>query len=158
MPHWRYQLKAQISSEIYMHLWWLFDAIYELRVTNKMIIFDFSVGRLSGDGTRSRALLLAWSTQLVSARMVVVLPGGPVRPDELPPDSRTLFMNHPCYKDSAAQLLAISPKVVGHMGLLYVHQRELAVTVPHDSKLISYFSSMSFNFFTNTLCNQSYFV
>jgi protein N-terminal asparagine amidohydrolase len=70
--------------------------------------------------------------------MVVVLPGGPVRPEELPPDSRTLFMNHPCYKDSAAQLLAISPKVVGHMGLLYVHQRELAVTVPHDSTNIFY--------------------
>ncbi|XP_059470022.1 protein N-terminal asparagine amidohydrolase isoform X2 [Neocloeon triangulifer] len=67
--------------------------------------------------------------------MVVVLPGGPLRPEELPSDSRTLFMNHPSYKDSASQLLAIPTKVVGHMGLLYVQQREFAITVPHDKNV-----------------------
>lgn len=63
--------------------------------------------------------------------MVLVLSG--VLQEEAPPDTRTLFHNHPVYKDSASQLLAIPTKVVGPVGLLYVQQRELAVTVPHDS-------------------------
>jgi protein N-terminal asparagine amidohydrolase len=53
--------------------------------------------------------------------------------EEAPPDTRTLFHNHPVYKDSASQLLSIPTKVMGPVGLLYVQQRELAVTVPHDS-------------------------
>lgn len=64
--------------------------------------------------------------------MVLVLSG--VLQEEAPPDTRTLFHNHPVYKDSASQLLTIPTKVVGPVGLLYVRQRELAVTVPHDSR------------------------
>lgn len=67
----------------------------------------------------------------VAGRMVLVLSG--VLQEEVPPNTRTLFHNQPFYKDSASQLLAIPTKVVGSVGLLYVQQRELAVTVPHDS-------------------------
>lgn len=64
--------------------------------------------------------------------MVLVLNG--VVQEEPPPGSRTLFINHPVYRDSANQLVSIPTKVIGPIGLLYVQQRELAVTVPHDSK------------------------
>ncbi|XP_021928509.1 protein N-terminal asparagine amidohydrolase [Zootermopsis nevadensis] len=70
---------------------------------------------------------------LVQGRMVLVLSG--VLQEEAPPDTRTLFHNHPVYKDSASQLLAIPTKVVGPVGLLYVQQRELAVTIPHDKNV-----------------------
>ncbi|KDR24540.1 protein N-terminal asparagine amidohydrolase-like [Zootermopsis nevadensis] len=66
-------------------------------------------------------------------RMVLVLSG--VLQEEVPPNTRTLFHNQPFYKDSASQLLAIPTKVVGSVGLLYVQQRELAVTVPHDKNV-----------------------
>lgn len=64
--------------------------------------------------------------------MVLVLNG--VVQEEAPTDCRTLFMNHPVYRDNAMQLVSIPTKVIGHIGLLYVQQRELAVTTPHDSK------------------------
>jgi len=63
--------------------------------------------------------------------MVLMVQG--VVQDEPPPDTRTLYLNHPVLRDSASQLLTISTKVVGPIGLLYVCQREMAVTVPHDS-------------------------
>lgn len=63
---------------------------------------------------------------------MVLLVRGVVQ-DEPPPDTRTLYLNHPVLRDSASQLLTISTKVVGPIGLLYVCQREMAVTVPHDS-------------------------
>lgn len=65
--------------------------------------------------------------------MVLVLSG--VLQEEPPSDTRSLFQTHPMYKESASQLLSIPSKVVGPAGLLYVRQRELAVTVPHDSKI-----------------------
>lgn len=65
--------------------------------------------------------------------MVLVLNGIPQ--EEAPPDSRTLFHNHPVYRDSAMQLVSIPTKVIGPVGLLYVQQRELAVTVPHDKNV-----------------------
>ena len=70
--------------------------------------------------------------------MVLVLNG--VLQEDSPPDSRTLFHNHPMYRDSALQLVSIPTKVIGPVGLLYIQQRELAVTAPHDSKntLFSY--------------------
>ncbi|GBO46025.1 hypothetical protein AVEN_31889-1, partial [Araneus ventricosus] len=37
--------------------------------------------------------------------------------------------------DVAAALIAQVPKVIGPVGLLYVHQREFAVTTPHDKHL-----------------------
>lgn len=54
--------------------------------------------------------------------------------EEAPPDMTTLFHMHPGYRDSAALLISVPTKVVGPAGLLYVIERELAVTVPHDSK------------------------
>ena len=57
--------------------------------------------------------------------------------EEAPPDMSTLFHMHPGYRDSAALFISISTKVVGPVGLLYVIERELAVTVPHDSKWAS---------------------
>lgn len=65
--------------------------------------------------------------------MVLVLSG--VLQDEPPPDTRSLLQAHPIYKDSAQQFVAIPNKVVGPAGLLYVRQRELAVTVPHDKNV-----------------------
>ncbi|XP_063244679.1 protein N-terminal asparagine amidohydrolase isoform X2 [Bacillus rossius redtenbacheri] len=65
--------------------------------------------------------------------MVLVLSGVPQ--EEPPPDTRTLFHNHPLYKDTASQLLSIPTKMVGPVGLLYVQQRELAATVPQDKNV-----------------------
>lgn len=62
--------------------------------------------------------------------MVLVLSG--VLQEEPPHDTRSLFQNHPVYKEAASQLINVPNKVVGPVGLLYVHQRELAVTLPHD--------------------------
>lgn len=54
--------------------------------------------------------------------------------EEHPPDSRTLFINHPSFKDINNQFLSIQPKVIGPACLLYVQQREMAVTMSYDSK------------------------
>lgn len=64
--------------------------------------------------------------------MVLVLNG--VLQEDCPPDSRALYLNHPVYRETAAQLLSVPNKVIGPVGLLYVLQREQAATVPHDSK------------------------
>lgn len=56
--------------------------------------------------------------------------------EEAPPDMATLFHMHPGYRDSAALLISIQTKVVGPAGLLYVIERELAATVPQDSKYL----------------------
>lgn len=65
-------------------------------------------------------------------RMVLVL-GGVVL-DEAPIDSRNLFHAAPHLKEAAAHVASLPPKVVSPIGLLYLHQREFAVTFPHDSK------------------------
>lgn len=65
--------------------------------------------------------------------MVLVLNG--VLQEDCPIDTRSLYHTHPVYRESAAQLLALSNKIIGPVGLLYVQQREFAATVPHDSKL-----------------------
>ena len=63
--------------------------------------------------------------------MVLVL-GGVVL-DEAP-DSRNLYHVAPHLKEAAAHVASLPPKVVSPIGLLYLHQREFAVTLPHDSK------------------------
>jgi hypothetical protein len=63
--------------------------------------------------------------------MVLVL-GGVVL-DEAP-DSRNLYHAAPHLKEAAAHVASLPPKVVSPIGLLYLHQREFAVTLPHDSK------------------------
>uniref|UniRef100_A0A1B6CM09 Protein N-terminal asparagine amidohydrolase n=1 Tax=Clastoptera arizonana TaxID=38151 RepID=A0A1B6CM09_9HEMI len=65
--------------------------------------------------------------------MVLVING--VVQEEPPPDTRSLIHAHPMFRDSATQLLSITTKVVGPVGLLYVLQREFAVTTPHDKNV-----------------------
>ena len=64
--------------------------------------------------------------------MVLVIDG--VMQDEYPPDSRTLFINHPSFKETNNQFLSIPTKVIGPAYLLYVEQREMAVTASYDSE------------------------
>lgn len=65
--------------------------------------------------------------------MVLVLNG--VLQTKCPPDTQTLCNTHPVYTETANQLLAISTKVIGPAGLLYVLQREFAATTPHDKNV-----------------------
>uniref|UniRef100_A0A0A9WHR3 Protein N-terminal asparagine amidohydrolase n=3 Tax=Lygus hesperus TaxID=30085 RepID=A0A0A9WHR3_LYGHE len=65
--------------------------------------------------------------------MVVVVGG--VALEEPLPDSTTLIHSHPGFRETASHLLAIPSKIVGPVGLLYVQQREMAVTVPHDKNV-----------------------
>ena len=80
--------------------------------------------------------------------MVLVL-GGVVL-DEAP-DSRNLYHVAPHLKEAAAHVASLPPKVVSPIGLLYLHQREFAVTLPHDSKEhvlhIRHTKSSKFHFF-----------
>lgn len=64
--------------------------------------------------------------------MVLVVNG--VLQEDIPTDSRSLYVAHPVYRETAAQLHSMPAKLVGPMGLLYVRQREMAATLPHDSK------------------------
>ncbi|XP_014257486.1 protein N-terminal asparagine amidohydrolase isoform X2 [Cimex lectularius] len=66
-------------------------------------------------------------------RMVVLVGGTPL--EEPLPDARTLHHLHPMFRETANQLISIPSKVVGPIGLLYVMQREMAVTVPHDKNV-----------------------
>lgn len=70
---------------------------------------------------------------LVFRRMVLVV-GGVVLQEEIFADSRSLYAAHPVYRESAIQLHSMPAKLVGPVGLLYVQQREMAATLPHDSK------------------------
>lgn len=54
--------------------------------------------------------------------------------EEVLTDSRSLYAAHPVYRETAAQLHSMPAKLVGPVGLLYVQQREMAATLPHDSK------------------------
>ncbi|XP_014207216.1 protein N-terminal asparagine amidohydrolase [Copidosoma floridanum] len=65
--------------------------------------------------------------------MVLVLNG--VLQDKVPPNSRVLYEAHPIYRDTAAQLHMMPTKLVGPAGLLYVQQREMAATMPHDKNV-----------------------
>lgn len=65
--------------------------------------------------------------------MPLVINGAVV--DQLPPDTRTLFETYPHFKEIAAALISQVPKVIGPLGLLYVHQREFAVTVLQDKNV-----------------------
>lgn len=64
--------------------------------------------------------------------MVLVVNG--VVLEEPPTDTISLFHAHPVLRESAMQLISIPTKTIGPVGLLYVRQREMAITVPHDSK------------------------
>lgn len=64
--------------------------------------------------------------------MVLVIDG--VVQEEHPQDTRSLFLNHPSFKDYNNQFLSIPTKVIGPNYLLYVLQREMAVTMSYDSK------------------------
>ncbi|XP_071450805.1 protein N-terminal asparagine amidohydrolase [Hetaerina americana] len=65
------------------------------------------------------------------------------QPSQLPIDSHTLLDSHPEYKETAAQFLSMPVKVIGPVGLLYLKQREMVITLPHD-KNVSIFGSDDF--------------
>ncbi|XP_043229566.1 protein N-terminal asparagine amidohydrolase-like [Amphibalanus amphitrite] len=65
--------------------------------------------------------------------MVLCITGIPI--ETIPQDSRTLFQLYPHLKEGARHLCSLPAKCVGPAGLLYVSQRELAVTVPHDKNV-----------------------
>ncbi|XP_066907821.1 protein N-terminal asparagine amidohydrolase isoform X2 [Halyomorpha halys] len=65
--------------------------------------------------------------------MTVTVGGVPL--EEPLPDTSALVHAHPQFRESAARLTTQPPKVVGPVGLLYVQQREMAVTVPHDKNV-----------------------
>ncbi|XP_043066774.1 protein N-terminal asparagine amidohydrolase isoform X2 [Drosophila bipectinata] len=65
--------------------------------------------------------------------MVLVLNG--VLQDDCPMDTNSLFLQHPVYRDYAQQLHSIQAKSVGPVGLLYLGQRELAASAPHDKNV-----------------------
>ncbi|XP_030759714.1 protein N-terminal asparagine amidohydrolase-like [Sitophilus oryzae] len=65
--------------------------------------------------------------------MVLVLNG--VLQAKCPQDTQTLYHSHPVYRETATQLLSIPNKVIGPVGLLYVQQREMASTAPHDKNV-----------------------
>jgi len=64
---------------------------------------------------------------------MVLVVGGLVL-DEAPNNTRNLFHGAPHLKEAALHIASLPPKVVSSIGLLYLHQREFAVTLPHDSK------------------------
>lgn len=66
--------------------------------------------------------------------MVLVIDG--LIQEEHPPDSRTMFLRYPSFKEINNQFLSIQPKVIGSTCLLYVQQREMAVTMSYDSKYL----------------------
>lgn len=65
--------------------------------------------------------------------MVLVIEG--LIQEEHPPDSRTLFLKYPSFKEINNQFLSIQPKVIGPACLLYVQQREMAVTMSYDKSI-----------------------
>ncbi|KAF7386720.1 hypothetical protein HZH68_012374 [Vespula germanica] len=66
-------------------------------------------------------------------KMVLVVNG--VLQEDVPTDSRSLYVSHPVYRETAAQLHSMPAKLVGPVGLLYVQQREMAATLPHDKNV-----------------------
>ena len=64
---------------------------------------------------------------------MVLVVGGVVL-DEAPQDTRSLYLAGPHLKEAAHHVASLAPKVVPSIGLLYLHQREFAVALPHDSK------------------------
>ncbi|CAM1318695.1 NTAN1 (predicted) [Pycnogonum litorale] len=52
--------------------------------------------------------------------------------DDIPTDTRTLYESYPQFKEAAAALVGQQLKVIGPVGLLYVAQREYAVSVAQD--------------------------
>ncbi|CAG0884174.1 unnamed protein product [Darwinula stevensoni] len=61
--------------------------------------------------------------------------GGVVLENPLARETRSLIHAHPVFKETASSLCAMPTKVVGPVGLLYVNQREMAATVPHDKNV-----------------------
>ena len=75
---------------------------------------------------------------MISRRRMVLVVGGLVL-DEAPNNTRSLFHGAPHLKEAAAHIASLPPKVVSSIGLLYLHQREFAVTLPHDSNFLRLF-------------------
>ena len=65
--------------------------------------------------------------------MPLLINGVPL--EDAPRDLHAFFLQYPHFKESAAALCSMKPQVVGPLGLLYIFQREFAVTYPHDNKI-----------------------
>ena len=66
-------------------------------------------------------------------RMVLLINGVPL--EEAPRDIPSFFQQFPHFKEQASNICSTKTQVVGPVGLLYVFQREFAVTHPHDNKI-----------------------
>jgi protein N-terminal asparagine amidohydrolase len=65
--------------------------------------------------------------------MVLLVDGVPL--EEAPRDMRAFFMQYPSLKEASRGFCALKQQMVGPLGLIYVMQREFAVTHPHDNKI-----------------------
>ena len=66
-------------------------------------------------------------------RMVLLINGVPL--EEAPRDITSFFQQFPHFKEQASSICSTKTQAVGPVGLLYVFQREFAVTHPHDNKI-----------------------
>ena len=66
-------------------------------------------------------------------RMVLLINGVPL--EEAPRDVPSFFQQFPHFKEQASNICSTKTQVVGPVELLYVFQREFAVTHPHDNKI-----------------------
>ena len=66
-------------------------------------------------------------------RMVLLINGVPL--EEAPRDIPSFFQQFPHFKEQASNICSTKTQVVGPVELLYVFQREFAVTHPHDNKI-----------------------
>ena len=65
--------------------------------------------------------------------MVLLINGVPL--EEAPRDIPSFFQQFPHFKEQASSICSTKTQGVGPVGLLYVFQREFAVTHPHDNKI-----------------------
>ncbi len=105
------------------------SAVVVVRISGTKAEVQYILYIISRQHTKLKTLKTRYTLHY---RMVLVL-GGVVL-DEAPIDSRNLYHAAPHLKEAAAHVASLPPKVVSPIGLLYLHQREYAVTLPHDSK------------------------
>lgn len=70
--------------------------------------------------------------------MVLVLNGVILDESVCPKDTNSLFLQHPHYRTTASQLVGTQVRGVStspQIGLLYIHQREMAAVAPHDKQI-----------------------
>ena len=76
---------------------------------------------------------LVFTKLIIVFRMVLLINGVPL--EEAPRDIPSFFQQFPHFKEQASNICSTKTQVVGPIELLYVFQREFAVTHPHDNKI-----------------------